>query len=111
MRSRTFCGTLIVPEVCMTIPKIKSASELRKELYSSLKEASEGETQVVTHKQGEPVVLISQSEYNKIFEENEILKNLSIGLSDVRAKKTHTTPEIKNRLKNRRNERDAGNLV
>ena len=42
---------------------------------------------------------------------HEILKNLSIGLSDVRAKKTHTTSEVKNRLKNIRKDRDAGNLV
>lgn len=95
----------------MAIPKIKSVSELRKDLYSSLKEASEGETQVITHKQGEPVVLISQSEYNKVFEENEILRNLSIGLSDVRSNKTHTTSEVKERLTQRRKERDCGNLV
>jgi PHD/YefM family antitoxin component YafN of YafNO toxin-antitoxin module len=95
----------------MGIPKIKSASELRKALYTSLREASEGETQVVTYKQGEPVVLISQSEYNRVFEENELLKNLSLGLSDVRAGKSHTTSEIKERLKLRRKDRDSGHLV
>ena len=95
----------------MAIPKIKSASELRKDLYSSLKEASEGETQVVTHKQGEPVVLVSQSEYNKIFEENEILRNISVGLSDIRSNRTHSTVEVKKKLKQRRKDRDAGNLV
>ena len=95
----------------MGIPKIKSASELRKDLYSSLKEASEGEVQVVTHKQGEPVVLISQSEYNQIFEENELLKKLSLGLSDIRAGKSHTTSEVKDRLHLMRKERDSGHLV
>jgi PHD/YefM family antitoxin component YafN of YafNO toxin-antitoxin module len=95
----------------MGIPKIKSASELRKDLYTSLKEASDGETQVVTHKQGEPVVLISQSEYNKVFEENELLKNLNLGLSDIRAGKSYTSAEIKERMQIRREERDNGHLV
>lgn len=90
----------------MGIPKIKSASDLRKDLYSSLKEVADGETQVVTHKQGEPVVLISQSEYNRLAEENELLKNLEIGLSDARAGRFHTTEQVKERLKAWRSQRD-----
>ena len=95
----------------MGIPKIKSVSELRKDLYSSLKEVSEGVTQIVTHKQGEPVVLISQSEFNKLSEENSILRNLEVGLSDVRAGRIHSTKDVKNKLKQRRKERDNGSLV
>lgn len=90
----------------MGIPKIKSASDLRKDLYSSLKEVADGETQVVTHKQGEPVVLISQSEYNRLAEENELLKNLEIGLSDARAGRFYTTEQVKERLKAWRSQRD-----
>lgn len=92
----------------MGIPKIKSVSELRKDLYTSLKEVSEGKTQVVTHKQGEPVVLISQSEFNKLSEENTILKNLEAGLADVRAGRVHSSDEVRSRLKQRRKERDSG---
>ena len=90
----------------MGIPKIKSASDLRKDLYSSLKEVADGETQVVTHKQGEPVVLISQSEYNRLAEENELLKNLEIVLSDARAGRFYTTEQVKERLKAWRSQRD-----
>jgi PHD/YefM family antitoxin component YafN of YafNO toxin-antitoxin module len=92
----------------MGIPKIKSVSELRKDLYSSLKEVSEGATQVVTHKQGEPVVLISQSEFNKLSEENLILRNLEAGLADIRAGRIHSTKEVKNKLIQKRKERDSG---
>lgn len=95
----------------MGIPKIKSVSELRKDLYSSLKEVSEGAPQVVTHKQGEPVVLISQSEFNRLTEENVILRSLEAGLADIRAKRFHSTKDIKNKLKQRRKERDSGHMV
>lgn len=95
----------------MGIPKIKSVSELRKDLYSSLKEVSEGSTQVITHKQGEPVVLISQSKFNKLSEENLILRNLETGLADIRAGKIHSTEKVKSRLKLRRKERDSGRVV
>ncbi|MEX0595014.1 MAG: type II toxin-antitoxin system Phd/YefM family antitoxin [Candidatus Paceibacterota bacterium] len=95
----------------MVIPKIKSASEFRKDLYSSLKEVSEGSAQVITHKQGEPVVLISQSEFNKLSEENMILRNLEAGLADIRAGKIYSTADIKNKLKQRRKERDSDSMV
>jgi len=95
----------------MGIPKIKSVSELRKDLYNSLKEVSEGAPQVVTHKQGEPVVLISQSEFNRLTEENLILRSLEAGHADIRAGRIHSTKDIKNKLKQRRKERDSGHMV
>ncbi|EPZ50944.1 prevent-host-death family protein [Bacteriovorax sp. BAL6_X] len=95
----------------MAIPKIKSASELRNDLYNSLKEASDGDMQVVTHKQGEPVVLISQSELNRVIEENETLKKLSIGLSDVRNNRSYSTDQVRETLANRRKERDNDSMV
>lgn len=107
----TLCGTLCRTEVSMGIPKIKSVSELRKDLYSSLKEVSEGTTQVVTHKQGEPVVLISQSEFNKLSEENLILRNLEAGLADIRAGRIHSTKDVTHKLIQRRKERDSGRVV
>lgn len=95
----------------MGIPKIKSASDLRKNLYNSLKEASEGEVQVVTHKQGEPVVMISQSQFNKMFEDNEILRNLNLGFADIEEGRSYSTEKLKAKLKNRRLDRDNGQVV
>jgi len=111
LKKVTHYGTIKRTEGSMGIPKIKSVSELRKDLYSSLKEVSEGSTQVVTHKQGEPVVLISQSEFNKLSEENLILRNLEVGFADIRAGRINSTKEVKNKLIRRRKERDSGRVV
>jgi len=68
----------------MGLPKTKTATTLRNDLYESLKEASEGKTQIITHKQGEPVVLISQERFNKLLDEKEALKKMSIGLAQIK---------------------------
>lgn len=67
----------------MGTPKIKSATTLRNELYDTLKQVSDGDPQIVTHKQGEPVVLISKVDYDLILDQNESLKKMSIGLSQI----------------------------
>jgi predicted transcriptional regulator len=56
-------------------------------------------------------VLISQSEFNKLSEENLILRNLEAGLSDIRAGRIHSTKEVKNKLIQRRKERDSDRVV
>ena len=67
----------------MVIPKIKTATNLRTNLYETLKEVSEGDDQVVTHKQGEPVLLTSKLKYDQLLDEIEALKKMAIGLSQV----------------------------
>ncbi|RLA64316.1 MAG: hypothetical protein DRQ88_03740 [Epsilonproteobacteria bacterium] len=71
----------------MGLPKTKTATTLRNDLYESLKEASEGETQIITHKQGDPVILISQERFNKLLNEKEALKKMSIGLTQIKEEK------------------------
>ena len=68
----------------MGLPKIKTATDLRNDLYESLKEVSQGQKQVVTHKQGDPVVLLSQSEYDHLVDENERLKKMALGLTQIK---------------------------
>ncbi len=68
----------------MKIPKLKTATSLRADLYESLREVSSGETQVITHKQGDPVVLVSQKKYNALLEEKESLKKMAIGLTQIK---------------------------
>lgn len=55
------------------------ATNLREELYDTLKKVSGGDSLVITHKQGAPVVLLSQDELNKIQEENEVLRQIAVG--------------------------------
>lgn len=68
----------------MGTPKLKTATTLRSELYESLKEVSEGEPQIITHKQGDPVVLLSQDMYNQLLDEKESLRKMAIGLTEIK---------------------------
>ena len=67
----------------MGTPKIKSATSLRNELYETLKEVANGKSHIITHKQGEPVYLMSKDEYDKIIDEKESLRKMTIGLSQI----------------------------
>ena len=69
----------------MAIPKIKTATSFRQSLYQTLKDVAKGKTYVVTQKQSDPVVLISQEKYNKILEEREVLKSIAAGVADLEA--------------------------
>jgi len=69
--------------VYMGTPKVKSATALRSDLYDTLKEVSEGKKQMITHKQGEPVVLLSVTDYDKLLEEQEFLRQTAIGLAQL----------------------------
>ena len=75
-------------EITMGVPKIKSATTFRNDLYDTLKEVSEGEPQIITHKQGDPVLLVSKEEYDKLLDEKEALKKMAIGLAEVEAGKS-----------------------
>ena len=67
----------------MGTPKIKSATSLRKDLYETLKEVSKGEAQIITHRQGKPVLLVSKDAYDKIVAESDSLRKMAIGLSQI----------------------------
>ena len=72
----------------MGSPKIKSATALRSDLYETLKEVSEGGMpQIITHKHGEPVLLVSKEEYDKILAESENLRKMAIGLTEIESSK------------------------
>ncbi len=67
----------------MGTPKVKTATALRNDLYETLKEVSDGKPQLITHKQGEPVLLLSKDEYDSLLNEKESLKKMAIGLSQI----------------------------
>ena len=71
----------------MGSPKIKSATALRSDLYETLKEVSNGAPQIITHKHGEPVLLVSKEEYDKILSESESLRKMAIGLTEIESGK------------------------
>ncbi len=64
-------------------PKVKSATSLRSELYETLKEVSDGEHQIITHRQGDPVLLVSKEKYDELVDQSEAMKKMAIGLSQI----------------------------
>ena len=84
----------------MKIPKTQSASDLRANLFETLREVQEGDPQLITHTKGsDGVVLISQTRLNAILEENDVLKAINNGRADIVAGRVHTMPEMKEHLR------------
>lgn len=67
----------------MGTPKVKSATSLRSDLYETLKEVSDGELHIITHKQGDPVLLVSKEKYDELVDQSDALKKMAIGLSQI----------------------------
>ena len=83
----------------MKIPKVQSASDLRANLFETLREVQDGDPQLVTHTKGsDGVVLISQTQLNAILEENDILKAISKGRADAAAGRVFTMTEMTDHL-------------
>ncbi len=84
----------------MKIPKVKSASDLRSNLFETLREVQEGEPQLITHTKGsDGVVLISQTRLNSILEENDVLKAISKGRAEIAAGKGIPQKEVERHMK------------
>ena len=84
----------------MKIPKTQSASDLRANLFETLREVQEGDPQLVTHTKGsDGVVLISQARLNALLEENDVLKAIAKGRADVANGRVHSMPEMKEHLR------------
>jgi prevent-host-death family protein len=84
----------------MKVPKIKSATELRANLFETLREVQEGEPQLVTHTKGsDGVVLISQARLNALLEENEVLKSIGKGRNDAASGRTYSYEEASKRIR------------
>jgi PHD/YefM family antitoxin component YafN of YafNO toxin-antitoxin module len=74
----------------MGLPKTKSATVFRQDLYETLREVANGTPCLVTQREGDNVVLISQAVYNKMLEEQEVLRNIAAGVADLDAGRVMT---------------------
>lgn len=83
----------------MAIPKIKSATRFRNDLYETLKEVAEGEPCLITQKEGKNVILLSQDDYNRILNDQEVLRAISVGVSDFDQGKVFSHRTALSRLK------------
>lgn len=85
----------------MKIPKSKSITELRNSLFETFEEVATGEPQIITHKNGQMVALISLDKIEEMNNEIELHKNLAIGYAQALRGEGVTTSELKKKLKDR----------
>lgn len=83
----------------MKIPKSKSITELRSSLFETFDEVITGEPQVITHKNGSMVAMISVEKIEELYEQIELHKNLAIGYAQALRGEGSTAEELKARLK------------
>lgn len=83
----------------MKIPKSKTITELRSTLFETFDEVIAGEPQVVTHKNGTSIALISLSKIQAMEDEIELHKNLAIGYAQAMRGEGISSKELKNKMK------------
>lgn len=83
----------------MKIPKSKSITELRSSLFETFDEVIAGEAQVITHKNGKMVAMISIDQIEDLYDQIDLHKNLAIGYAQAMRGEGVTTDELKKRLK------------
>lgn len=83
----------------MKIPKSKSITELRSSLFETFDEVIAGEPQVITHKNGSMVAMISVEKIEELYDQIELHKNLAIGYAQAMRGEGSTTEELKKRLR------------
>jgi len=83
----------------MGIPKVKNATQFRETLYDTLKRVAEGEAHLITQKESDSVVLISQKQFDRLTEERETLRAMALGAAELDSGKTLTHREVLSRLK------------
>lgn len=85
----------------MKIPKSKSITELRSTLFETFDEVIAGETQVITHKNGSMVAMISVDKIEELYEEIDLHKNLAIGYAQAMRGEGISTDELKSKFKDK----------
>lgn len=83
----------------MKIPKSKTITELRNTLFETFDEVAAGETQIITHKNGSMVALISLEKIEEMSNEIQLHKNLAIGYAQAMRGEGATSAELKKNLK------------
>jgi prevent-host-death family protein len=85
----------------MKASKRKTITELRSSLFETFDEVLAGESQIITHKSGSAVALISLSKIEEMEREIELHKNLAIGYAQAMRGEGASTKDIKSRMKDK----------
>jgi prevent-host-death family protein len=79
--------------------KRKTITELRNSLFETFDEVLAGEPQIITHKSGNAVALVSLSKIEEMESEIELHKNLAIGYAQAMRGEGVSTKDLKSRMK------------
>lgn len=83
----------------MKISKHKTITELRSSLFDTFDEVLAGEPQVITHKNGSAVAIVSLSKIEEMENEIELHKNLAIGYAQALRGEGISTKDLKAKMK------------
>jgi prevent-host-death family protein len=83
----------------MKMHKRKTITELRGSLFETFDEVLAGESQIITHKNGSAVALVSLSKIEEMEQEIELHKNLAIGYAQAMRGEGVSTKDLKSRMK------------
>lgn len=83
----------------MKMPKRKSITELRSSLFETFDEVLSGEPQIITHKNGSAVALVSLTKIEEMENEIELHKNLAIGYAQAMRAEGISTKDLKAKMK------------
>ncbi len=83
----------------MKIPKSKTITELRGSLFETFNEVLAGEAQLITHKNGSAVAMISIAKIEEMANEVELHKNLAIGFAQAMRGEGITSKDLKSKMK------------
>jgi prevent-host-death family protein len=82
----------------MKMPKVQSATEPRRHLTETIDEVARGEPQIITHKRGESVIIISQEKFNALIDEREVLREISLGVAQLDRGEGISHDDVKRRM-------------
>ena len=83
----------------MKTPKHKTITELRSSLFETFEEVLTGEPQIITHKNGNAIALVSLSKIEEMENEIELHKNLAIGYAQAMRGDGISTKDLKSKMK------------
>jgi PHD/YefM family antitoxin component YafN of YafNO toxin-antitoxin module len=89
--------TLLCTYISMGLPKVKSATELREDLFSTIQNVLKGQIQIITHKNGDSV-LLSKDKYDELLDKIETLQGISRGLKDLAEQRFSSHGDVKKEL-------------
>ena len=81
--------------------KRKTITELRSTLFETFDEVLAGESQIITHKNGSAIALVSLSKIEEMEEEINLHKNLAIGYAQAIRGEGISTKDLKTKMKER----------